>query len=169
MLEMKLIIFSDTHLDTKRMKYAVEQVNPDVIIHLGDNIDDTSKIREMLPDTPFYLVKGNVDVQTAGDTEKFITVDNVRIFLTHGHEYHVKEGLSRLQKKAIELEADIMLFGHTHGAAIVEEQGITLMNPGQMQYHKERQRASYGIVTIADGDFKCEIVYLPNELYNEFY
>ena len=169
MLEMKLIIFSDTHLDTKRMKYAAEQVSPDIIIHLGDNIDDTSKIREVLPETPFHLIKGNSDAQSAGDTKKVITVDNVKIFMTHGHEYHVKEGLSHLIKRAIEQEADLVLFGHTHGAAIVKEQGVTLMNPGQMQYHKERQRASYGIVTINDGDFECEIVYLPSEQYNEFY
>jgi len=165
---MKLIIFSDTHLDTKRMEYAVKQVNPDVVIHLGDNIDDTVKIREMLYETPFYLIKGNSDVQSAGDTEKFITVDNVKIFLTHGHNYHVKEGLSHLIKRAIELKADLVLFGHTHGAAKVKEQEITFMNPGQMQYHKEKQRASYGVVTLNDGDFKCEIVYLPSEQYKEY-
>jgi len=166
---MKLLIFSDTHFDTRRMEYAVEQVNPDAIIHLGDNIGDTANIREKLPDTPFHLIKGNSDTQTKGDAKKLIFIDNIKIFMTHGHEYHVKEGLSRLLKRAVELEADLVLFGHTHGAAIVEEHGITLMNPGQMQFHKERQRASYGIVTITDGNFECEIVYLPSEQYNEFY
>jgi len=166
---MKLLILSDTHLDTKRMEHAVNQVNPDVIIHLGDNIDDTAKIREKLPDKTFHLVKGNCDTQTKGDAEKLISIGNIKIFLTHGHEYFIKEGLSRLIKRAQELEADLVLFGHTHGAAIVKEQGITLMNPGQMQFHKERQKASYGIVTITDGQFDCEIIYLPSEQYNEFY
>ena len=165
---MKLLIFSDTHLDTRRMEYALEQESPDVIIHLGDNIDDTSKIREKSPDTPFHLIKGNSDVQAAGDSEKLLSIDSVKIFLTHGHAYHVKEDLSRLIKRAIEQEADLVLFGHTHGAAIVKEQGITLMNPGQMQFHKEKQKASYGIVTIADGEFNCKNVYLPSEQYNEF-
>jgi putative phosphoesterase len=166
---MKLLIFSDTHFDTRRMEYAVEQVNPDVIIHLGDNIDDIAKIRDKLLETPLHFVKGNVDTQTKGDIEKLIFIDNIKILLTHGHEYHVKEGLSHLIKRATELGADLVLFGHTHGAAIVNEQGITLMNPGQMQFHKERQRASYGVVTITDGKFDCEIVYLPSEMYNEFY
>jgi len=151
------------------MDFAVEQVKPDVFIHLGDNIDDTLKLREKLPDIPFHLVKGNVDVQTVGDSEKVISIDNVKILLTHGHEYHVKEGLSHLVRRAIEVEADLVLFGHTHRAAIVDEQGITLMNPGQMQYHKEGQKASYGIVTTTDCEFVCDIVYLPSEMYNEFY
>jgi len=151
------------------MEYAVDQVNPDVIIHLGDNVDDTTKIRENLPDTPFHLIKGNSDTQTKSDTKKLISIDEIKIFLTHGHEYHVKEGLSHLIKRATELEADLVLFGHTHGGAIIKEHGITLMNPGQMQFHKERQRASYGVVTITDGKFDCEIVYLPSEMYNEFY
>ena len=166
---MKLLIFSDTHLDTRRMDYAVDQVNPDVIIHLGDNIDDIAIIREKLLETPFHLVKGNVDTQTKGDIEKIISIDNIKILLTHGHEHHVKEGLSHLIKRATEMGVDLVLFGHTHGAAIIKEQGITLMNPGQMQFHKERQRASYGVVTITDGKFDCEIVYLPSGMYNEFY
>jgi len=151
------------------MEYAVDRVNPDAIVHLGDNIDDTVRIREKLSDIPFHLIKGNIDTQTKGDVEKLISIENIIIFLTHGHEYQVKEGLSRLIKRAQDLGADLVLFGHTHGAAIVEEQGITLMNPGQMQFHKERQKASYGVVTIKDGKFDCETIYLPIELYNEFY
>ena len=163
---MNLLIFSDTHLDTKRMEYAIKQVNPDVVIHLGDNIDDTTKIREMLPDTPFYLVKGNVDTQTAGDTEKLMIIGTVKIFMTHGNEYHVKEGLSRLLKRAIEQKADLVLFGHTHGAVIVKEEDMTLMNPGQMEEHKQRKRASYGVVTIVDGEIECEIIYLPDDMFD---
>jgi len=65
-------------------------------------------------------------------------------------------------------DADLVLFGHTHGAAIVKEQGITLMNPGQMEFHKERQKASYGLVTIINNEFNCEIINFPGE-FNEFY
>ena len=49
-----------------------------------------------------------------------------------------------------------------------QEQGITLMNPGQMEFHKERQKASYGLVTIINNEFNCEIINFPGE-FNEFY
>ena len=165
----RLLVFSDTHLDTRRMEYAVNQVSPDIIVHLSDTIGDAAKIREKVPYMPFHMVKGNGDIQIAGELEKFITIENVKVFLTHGHKYHVKEGLFYLIRRARELGADLVLFGHTHGAAIVKGEGMTLMNPGQMQFHQERRRASYGIVTIDDGRFECEIVYLPGDLYDEFY
>ena len=86
--------------------------------------------------------------------------------LTHGHEHRVKEGLSLLKKHAVELEADIVLFGHTHGTAIVKEEDMILMNPGQMEEHKERKRASYGVITISDREIECEIMYLPDDMFD---
>jgi len=148
------------------MDYAVSQVSPDIIFHLGDNIDDITRICEKMPDMTFHAVKGNCDSQSAGVNEKILTIENIRILMTHGHEHHVKEGLSLLKKHALELEANLVLFGHTHGAAIVKEENITFMNPGQMEEHKERKRASYGIVTIADNTFNCEIVYIPDDKFD---
>ena len=163
---MTLLVFSDTHLNTRRMEYAVSQADPDIIVHLGDNIDDITRICEKMPAMIFHMVKGNCDTHSTGETEKILTVENIKILMTHGHEYHVKEGLSLLKKHAVKLEADLVLFGHTHGAAIVKEVNMTLMNPGQMEEHKERKRASYGVVTIVNREIECEIIYLPDDMFD---
>lgn len=118
------------------------------------------------PEMTFHVVKGNSDTHSPGETEKILTVENIKILITHGHKYHVKEGLSLLKKYATEFEADLVLFGHTHGAAIVKEGNITLMNPGQMEEHKERKKASFGVVTIINREIECEVIYLPDDMFD---
>ena len=165
---MKLLVLSDSHRQIARMKYAVNQTNPDAVIHLGDHISDAIELQKGMPGIPFYMVTGNCDPQSLGKCEMLLTLEGVKILLTHGHEYRVKSSLFSLTERAGELGAGLVLFGHTHGAVIRHEQGITLMNPGQMETHKERQRASYGIVSVTDGKFDCEIVYLPSDMYDEW-
>jgi len=146
------------------MIFAIEQNDPDVIIHLGDNIGDAVKIREKFPKQAFHMIKGNCDVNATGDVEKTITIDGIKIYMTHGHRYHVKEGLSYLMKHTQDSDINLTLFGHTHLATITEDKGATLMNPGQMRSHSNRQPASYGIVLISDSRFDCGITYLPDEV-----
>jgi hypothetical protein len=148
------------------MEYAVRKTGPDAVIHLGDHIGDAKELQRMMPALTFYMAAGNCDPQPPGEDEMLRTIENVRILITHGHKYRVKSGLMPLLGRAEELGADLALFGHTHGALIKQERGVVLMNPGQTERHNERQRASYGIVTAADGNFSCEIVYLPGELYD---
>jgi len=158
-----IIVFSDSHRDTRRMIKVINEFKPNTVIHLGDHIDDARKVKAKFPDTTFHLIKGNSDFISHGDNELLLALGELKIFLTHGHEYYVKEDLSRLSHKAIELKVDLVLFGHTHKACIVDEKGITFMNPGQLEHHYNRRKASYGVVTLAKNNFSCEIIYLPED------
>ena len=158
---MKLLVMSDSHRNIDRMQYAAEKIKPDAIVHLGDHISDAQKLNQQLPDKVFYMVKGNCDFQANGKNELFLTLEGVKIFLTHGHTYGVKTGLAALIERARQLDADIALYGHTHRPNVRHERGLWLMCPGQMERHDSRHAASYGIVTIENGNFECGIEMLP--------
>ena len=78
----------------------------------------------------FYHVPGNCDFFTSAPPSLTISLDGVRIFLTHGHLFGVKSGLTRLTLEARRVGAQLALFGHTHRALLEEQDGLWLMNPG---------------------------------------
>lgn len=158
---MKLLVLSDSHRNIDHMQYAVVQTKPDAILHLGDHISDAYELQHRNPDTVFYMVKGNNDWYGDGENELLLTIEGVKIFMTHGHTYNVKYGLDDFINRARHHEADLALFGHTHQAMVRQTPGLWLLNPGQMCIHGNRIAASYGIVTIRDGSFDCNTVILP--------
>ena len=52
------------------------------------------------------------------------------ILLTHGHGYSVKSSLLPLRRRALELDVQLVLYGHTHLPALSEEEGVLFCNPG---------------------------------------
>ncbi|MCL2079235.1 MAG: metallophosphoesterase [Oscillospiraceae bacterium] len=157
---MKLLVISDSHRNTDHIKYAAAQAKPDIVLHLGDCVGDACELQRYLPDTPVYMVLGNNDYRPGIPNEILLTQENVRIYMTHGHIYRVKAGLQILIEKARQQKADIALFGHTHAALLRQADGIWLMNPGQMMRHDEYFPATYGIIAIENGNFKCDIASL---------
>ena len=153
---MKLLVLSDSHGHIGRMQLAVEQVMPDAVAHLGDHIGDTRKLSEKYPDIAFYMVKGNCDLDAIGEKELFYTLEGFKVFMAHGHTYKVKNGLTAFAHRALELNADIALFGHTHIAMARHAHGIWFMNPGQME-RNDTIRASYGIVMLDGGNISIEL------------
>ena len=158
---MKLLVVSDSHHRTERLKFAFDQCKPDAVLHLGDNIIDAYELRWQVSGTVLYMVKGNCDYQDCEESELLLCIEGVKIFMSHGHGYGVKKGLNALIHAARKKGADLALYGHTHLAQIREMPGLTLMNPGQMERHDDLRTASYGIVNIDSGKFACDIVYLP--------
>jgi len=112
------------------MLEAVESCRPDVIIHLGDCERDCAPLRECFPDIPLYSVCGNCDLFPMSPGTDIVMLGKAKLFITHGHLYNVKYGLDRLVYAAMELEANAVLFGHTHSALNREMGGIKLINPG---------------------------------------
>jgi putative phosphoesterase len=159
---MKILVLSDSHnKDSKRMNHAVEKVSPDAIVHLGDMVNDAKSLKMHYSDIAFYFVKGNCDFSDPEPTKLFLTLEGVKIYMTHGHLFDVKSGLEQLTDHGLALGAGIVLFGHTHKATIKQERGMWLMNPGQMEWHILGMPASYGILTLHNGSITCGIEYLP--------
>ena len=115
-LRVELLIFSDSHGKGNRMQLAIDrQVTPiDAVVFLGDGLRDADHL--WTNGATLFGVRGNCDWFSDVDAEVEMTIqmEGHRIFLTHGHAYGVKGGIGALIARAAELNADIVLFGHTH-------------------------------------------------------
>ncbi len=156
---LKIGVVSDSHGDVYAVKKAVESMGDvDKIIHLGDYCRDAERASKELERDIIY-VKGNCDFTYNVDSDKVITMDDKKIFITHGHNYRVKFNYNSLYLKAREIGADIVLFGHTHLAGIFEKDGIIFMNPGSVSRPKGPY-PTYGLITIDNGIISPRIVEL---------
>ena len=153
---MKAAVFSDTHSNTALMFEAVGRCRPDVIIHLGDYSRDTACLKENYPDIPLYNVRGNCDIYSDAPDYDIVPLGPVKAFITHGHLYNVDWGrYDSLAYAAMEQEAKIAMFGHTHQATYEELGGIKLLNPGTAG---KGRTLTYAVVEVFDnGGIACEI------------
>ncbi|MBC2582727.1 metallophosphoesterase [Clostridium sp. DJ247] len=123
-------VISDTHRYTWIIKDIIENLKScDMIIHLGDNVQDVDEILKYYKG-PIVNVKGNCDFAVDVPSERTENIEGKKFLITHGHIFDVKYDLSRLRYRALEIEADIVLFGHTHVSKISFEDGIWFVNPG---------------------------------------
>ena len=151
---MKILVFSDSHRALGTMYDAIERLRPDAVIHLGDHLEDAESMESVFSGVDFYHVPGNCDFFTSAPPSLTISLDGVRIFLTHGHLFGVKSGLTRLTLKARRVGAQLALFGHTHRALLEEQDGLWLMNPGACG----AGRSDFGeIITDEHGGFTCRL------------
>ena len=147
-----IIIVSDTHGNIGALErlYPLMKEN-DVTVHLGDYCSDIlpfPNIKEL------YTVKGNCD---GGGEERVIDVDGMKILLTHGNVYGVKNSLFKLYLRAKELNVGAVFYGHTHRADVTVKDGITFINPGSLARFGEQ---SYCYAAVHGGRITAKIVKL---------
>ncbi|SFB45215.1 metallophosphoesterase [Clostridium frigidicarnis] len=129
---MVIAVVSDTHRQASSILKAVEEAKNakvDMLIHLGDNVADIKLIKECF-NKDIVFVKGNCDFESYVKSEKVLKINGVNIFITHGHEYNVEYNLLNLKLKALELGAQVALYGHSHVAMIERDSNIIMVNPG---------------------------------------
>lgn len=134
-----VLVISDSHGRTDGIARLMEglTIRPDLIVHLGDHCDDIDEIGLEF-NCPIVGVTGNCDGSAASQLPevRLLELAGYRIFMTHGHRYHVKYYLHDLIKAATsqQMDADIILFGHTHRYLCQQEvhqnHKFWLMNPG---------------------------------------
>lgn len=151
---MKILVLSDSHASLHFMRRCVAELQPDVIIHLGDYFSDGETLSEENPTTAFYAVPGNCDrhrMYCAEPETKLVTIAGVRMMLTHGHLHHVKQTLFPLLTDARTMKAEIVMFGHTHQCYCQqEEDGLWVLNPGSCGYGG----GSAGVVEVKNGNIQ---------------
>lgn len=153
---MKILIFSDSHGNYPLAIKALDNAGQvDQVIHLGDGADDAQIIEDIFG-IKVITAAGNCDFKTSKPRDIRITIDHMKFFITHGHKYDVKMGLKQLYNKAIAEETSIVLYGHTHIAAIETINNITFINPGCLS--KNCTFTSYAILSIISGKVSAEIV-----------
>ena len=145
---LKILVFSDSHRYTGGMIQAIEEQQPDLVVHLGDLQRDAEELALLYPKLSMVTVPGNCDGWTTDPLERQFMVCGKRVLLSHGHIWHVKQGYDAALRAARNAGAHLLLFGHTH-RPLVDMRGRTLfLNPGSIG---DYARPFYGVVTIENG------------------
>ena len=156
---MKIGIVSDTHQNKSCMDLAIPYLKDcDLIIHAGDNFSD-SKYLHRMTNVGMMAVKGNCDFDNVED-ELIFDIEDKNIFLCHGDKYGVKSSLEQIEQRAKDVEADIVVFGHTHTPLCIEKNNIIYINPGSVSLPRNITYKSMAILYIDDDNVRVEEIKL---------
>lgn len=145
---MKILLISDTHKVISRAAAAITREKPEMVIHLGDHLKDGEELKAKFTQIPFYCLRGNCDMAGIGREELLVDLCGHRIFAAHGHRQNVKRDLYGIYFAALDNEADVSLFGHTHFPTVQDKDGILLVNPGTASGFTP----TAAILTLSEGD-----------------
>lgn len=160
---MRIIVVSDTHrAQIEAIERIQEMDRPDLILHLGDNVEDGENMARILG-IETIIVRGNGDYGDEYPFDRIIEVEGKKIFMTHGHRYNIRWDHMPLYYKGQEVGADIILYGHTHRPVNLREDGILIMNPGSPVLPRQLERiGTMGLIEIKDGEIKSQIIALTS-------
>ena len=147
---MKVLVLSDSHGHARRIKEILDSDNFGAVIFLGDVVRDTERITK----PTLYCVKGNCDLFEFEPDERIIDIGGKLIFITHGHNYHVKSGYGAFINAALGKGVDVALCGHTHIQHFERVGELIVANPGALA------GGNYGVLTIDKNiDFELRSIY----------
>ncbi|GGE76170.1 metallophosphoesterase [Priestia taiwanensis] len=141
---MKVLIVSDNHGSTSELrllkeKYATEV---DAFFHCGDS--ELSSTDEEV--RGYYIVRGNCDYGVDFPVDITKDVQDTRFYVTHGHLYGIKTSLQRILYRAVEVEANIVCFGHSHVRGVEMIDGILFVNPGSILLPRLYKEKTYALI-----------------------
>jgi hypothetical protein len=132
---MRILVLSDSHGNFPLALKACDMAETfDILVHLGDGGEDAALLSCALEAEVIHIA-GNCDIGSAAPRELLWECEGKRVLLVHGDAYGVKYGLGKLEKRAGEVGADAVLFGHTHRATVTTLSGILAVNPGTLKRH----------------------------------
>lgn len=152
---MKVLVMSDTHGKIENAKMVLERIMPlgvKAVLHCGDYISDARILQKFYPNIEIYAVYGNCDVGFGGEYSTVVTLEDVPIYMSHGHRYGVKWGdYDEMVIDAIAHDAKVAVCGHSHEAHLERNQGVLVMNPGSLTLPRDSKYPSYGILELEKG------------------
>lgn len=145
---MRIVVISDSHKRSDIVeKILYNQPNASHVFFLGDNAGDIEDLQYIFPNKIFHILSGNCDYFSNYPSSSMAFVGGKKIFFTHGHTLSVKYGVENLLKTARQNGCDIALYGHTHVANILYEDGIYIVNPGSCSQSRNGKE-SYAVIDI---------------------
>lgn len=161
---MRALVFSDTHtqafiaLNVIRIQSKEKPVN--MILHLGDMVEDANIIKEKFKHIKVENVLGNCDRGKEGQSVKIVNVGGKEILMLHGDKFNVKKGINDLVLATKTRNIDAVLFGHTHTTHNQIIENKLYFNPGTTSF--EGTSHTYGIIEVANGKLNANIVKIEN-------
>lgn len=157
---MRVLVVSDSHGNVDNMVRAVERIQPDYVLHLGDCQRDMEALRREFPGLAMEGVPGNCDWGSYDQKERLIELGGVRILMLHGHTRNVKSSPMAAMYAAKEYGAQVLLFGHTHRPMVDNDGTLLTLNPGAAG---DRDAPTCGVLTIENGRADVKTVSLREE------
>jgi putative phosphoesterase len=134
-------LLSDTHDNIPNIRKAImkfKQENVKLVLHAGDYVSSFTAMPYAELDVPLIGVLGNNCAMTedlkeyyskvGGDLRGYFTeveADGLKIALFHGHR---KEDMDRAKSG----DYDVIVQGHFHVSSVNEENGMLVVNPGEV-------------------------------------
>jgi putative phosphoesterase len=167
---MRVVLLSDTHAPRfwKGLPTAVAEHlgGADLVLHAGD-VCVPSVLDELAAYAPVHVVLGNNDgpeVAAWGAEETWAgELDGVRVAMVH--DAGAKQGrASRLHRRFP--QADLVVFGHSHipldeTGPSLDGSSVRIVNPGSPTDKRRQPFRTLGLLDVADGQVRLEIVPLP--------
>lgn len=159
----EILVISDTHGSRLPVWRAMERLTalPDAVLFLGDGLADLSAVTTEpgWEEVPVYSVAGNCDGSLVYLDDvpevRTLTLGGCRIVMMHGHTFDVKRGNVAALRYAMEQEADVLLYGHTHAPFYeycrIGDRTMLVGNPGSLGRPLWDRKPTFGMLTIRDG------------------
>ncbi|WP_025783283.1 metallophosphoesterase [Sporosarcina sp. D27] len=144
---MKLIVMSDSHSDLKTIKaIRSRETDADAFFHCGDS--ELAVNADILQG--MEIVQGNCDWNAAFPESVVAEVGTKKILMVHGHQHGVKQSLMQLKYAAEQVNANIVLFGHSHLYGAELQDGVLYVNPGSTLLPRGGRVATYAVIEQED-------------------
>ena len=148
----RVAIMADTH---GVLRPEVERIleTCDVIVHAGD-FDNQMLYHKLNVDQPLYAVRGNNDRGWSGgfgQVNRF-EIGGVKFIMAH----------ERVDIPSVLKDIQVVIFGHSHMYYQQEISGRLWLNPGSCGYKRFTLPLSMAVMTIEDGTYEVETVWLEH-------
>lgn len=150
-------VAGDTHGKIQKLEKALQMLKPDYLFFTGDYYSDGLKLARHLS-IDWTGVMGNCDFGFKVKREQQITIAGYNFYLVHGHQYGVKRNHNTIYYRGVEVNADIVLFGHTHIPMCKKIEGIWLINPGSAAFPRLNFSSSYAIIETNEDSINAKII-----------
>ena len=148
----KIGVISDTHGSVSSLIPEIFK-ETDLIIHAGD-IDKKNVLTKLREIAPVVAVKGNMDFgewTRSLNTAETVTTGNISIYVIHD---------INMLDLAPEGLFDIVIYGHTHRAAMKNQNNVLFLNPGSAQFPRFNADASVALLHINGTSFDVKFINL---------
>ena len=148
---MKVGVISDTH-GLLREEVLENLCGCDCILHAGD-INNQGIVDELGRIAPVYVVRGNNDKEWAEHLTHDLTVqlEGLKIFMVH----------NKKETQNLPIDADIVVFGHSHKYFEQVIDGKLWLNPGSCGKRRFGQEISFAVLTIDGENYRVQKIVLP--------
>ncbi len=152
---MKIGILSDTH-NMLRPEVCEALRGSDIILHAGD-IAKPEILDELREIAPIKVVRGNNDRAWAEDLPVHLTfeLNSHRFFMTH-----------KKRDIPVDVDADIVIFGHSHRYEEYREGSTLFLNPGSCGPRRFTQPITLMLMELCDGQIEVRRVEIEHKLKN---